>query len=360
MRAPQTFPLPVLVLGLVTSVCAGVGIAFLDLNFAYTILASLGATFLIGSVALGIELPSLGWRLEDTRRKQDTDMKQWVATHELGQPGRSEAEVAVDDDLVARFGEASELELRVEVARALLNQGVALDQLGRSDEALPVYDDLVARFGGASEFELRVEVARALLHKGAAFDKLALAVATALHDLRTSLAAVYGAAQTLRRHDFALDEAGRNRFVSLIVDESERLNRIVNEILNQLGRSEEPLAVATALRELRTSLAAVYGAAQTLRRHDFALDEAERNRFVSLIVDESERLNRIVNEILHQLGPSDEALAVYDDLVARFGEASEPELREQVARAERARANLRTSKEQLGQLRGRREGRLWS
>ncbi len=56
-------------------------------------------------------------------------------------------------------------------------------------------------------------------------------VTTASHELRTPLAAVYGAAQTLRRHDFALDEAGRARFISLITDESERLNRIVNEIL---------------------------------------------------------------------------------------------------------------------------------
>jgi PAS domain S-box-containing protein len=61
-------------------------------------------------------------------------------------------------------------------------------------------------------------------------------VATASHELRTPLAAVYGAAQTLRRHDFALDESGRERFVSLIVDEAERLGRIVNDILlaNQL------------------------------------------------------------------------------------------------------------------------------
>jgi two-component system phosphate regulon sensor histidine kinase PhoR len=61
-------------------------------------------------------------------------------------------------------------------------------------------------------------------------------VATASHELRTPLAAVYGAAQTLRRHDFALDEGGRERFVSLIVEESERLGRIVNDILlaNQL------------------------------------------------------------------------------------------------------------------------------
>jgi len=61
-------------------------------------------------------------------------------------------------------------------------------------------------------------------------------IATASHELRTPLAAVYGAAQTLLRHDFALDEGGRNRFISLIADESERLGRIVNEILlaNQL------------------------------------------------------------------------------------------------------------------------------
>ncbi|HMJ00106.1 MAG TPA: PAS domain S-box protein [Gaiellaceae bacterium] len=61
-------------------------------------------------------------------------------------------------------------------------------------------------------------------------------IATASHELRTPLAAVYGAAQTLLRHDFALDEGGRDRFVSMIADESERLGRIVNEILlaNQL------------------------------------------------------------------------------------------------------------------------------
>src|SRR5207302_3123823 len=67
-------------------------------------------------------------------------------------------------------------------------------------------------------------------------------IATASHELRTPLAAVYGAAQTLLRHDFALDESGRDRFVSLIAEESERLGRIVNEILlaNQLdsGRVE--------------------------------------------------------------------------------------------------------------------------
>jgi PAS domain S-box-containing protein len=70
-------------------------------------------------------------------------------------------------------------------------------------------------------------------------------IATASHELRTPLAAVYGAAQTLLRHDFALDETGRERFVSLIADESERLGRIVNEILlaNQLDAGRLDLDV---------------------------------------------------------------------------------------------------------------------
>jgi PAS domain S-box-containing protein len=85
-------------------------------------------------------------------------------------------------------------------------------------------------------------------------------IATASHELRTPLAAVYGAAQTLLRHDFALDEVGRDRFVSLIADESERLGRIVNEILlaNQLdaGRLDiqyEPFDAADVVERVAES-----------------------------------------------------------------------------------------------------------
>jgi PAS domain S-box-containing protein len=84
-------------------------------------------------------------------------------------------------------------------------------------------------------------------------------IATASHELRTPLAAVYGAAQTLLVHDFALDEGGRNRFIRLIAEESERLGRIVNEILlaNQLdaGRLDlgtepvDPIEVAERVVE---------------------------------------------------------------------------------------------------------------
>ncbi len=94
--------------------------------------------------------------------------------------------------------------------------------------------------------------------------------------------------------------------------------------------------VATASHELRTPLAAVYGAAQTLRRHDFALDEAGRERFVTMIVEEADRLSRIVNEILlaTQLDAGGPALAVepFDpaDLAWRLAEATRSHLRPEI------------------------------
>jgi PAS domain S-box-containing protein len=56
-------------------------------------------------------------------------------------------------------------------------------------------------------------------------------IATVSHELRTPLAAVYGAAMTLRRGDIELDEQRRNRLLAVIASESERLARIINEVL---------------------------------------------------------------------------------------------------------------------------------
>ncbi|MGZ9110646.1 MAG: hypothetical protein ACXW3X_06055 [Rhodoplanes sp.] len=44
---------------------------------------------------------------------------------------------------------------------ALVNKGVTLGTLSRSEEAIGVYDDVVARFGGATEPPLKEVVERA-------------------------------------------------------------------------------------------------------------------------------------------------------------------------------------------------------
>jgi tetratricopeptide (TPR) repeat protein len=73
----------------------------------------------------------------------------------LGQLNRSEDAIAVNDEVVARFGDAAEPELREEVARALFNKGITLGQLNRSEDEIAVYDEVLARFGDAAEPELR-------------------------------------------------------------------------------------------------------------------------------------------------------------------------------------------------------------
>jgi PAS domain S-box-containing protein len=56
--------------------------------------------------------------------------------------------------------------------------------------------------------------------------------------------------------------------------------------------------VSTVSHELRTPLAAIYGAAMTLRRRDVAVDESQRDRLLEVVSSESDRLARIVNDIL--------------------------------------------------------------
>ena len=80
----------------------------------------------------------------------------------LGELGRSEDAVGVYDQVVARYGEASEPEMREQVAKALINKGVTLGALGRSEDAVGVYDEVVARYSDKTEPILQqvVSVAR--------------------------------------------------------------------------------------------------------------------------------------------------------------------------------------------------------
>jgi PAS domain S-box-containing protein len=80
-------------------------------------------------------------------------------------------------------------------------------------------------------------------------------LATASHELRTPVSAVYGAAQTIARR--ALDGPTRAALLDVILSESQRLTRIVNDLLlaNTLDAGKphlelEPLSPAELVREL--------------------------------------------------------------------------------------------------------------
>jgi PAS domain S-box-containing protein len=56
-------------------------------------------------------------------------------------------------------------------------------------------------------------------------------LATASHELRTPVAAVYGAAMTLMRTDYVIGDEARTRLLEIIASESDRLTRIVDDVL---------------------------------------------------------------------------------------------------------------------------------
>jgi len=72
-------------------------------------------------------------------------------------------------------------------------------------------------------------------------------VATVSHELRTPLAAIYGAAMTLNQHDNRLDQDVRHSLMRVITVESERLAKIVGEVLlaNQLDAGALNLSIDT-------------------------------------------------------------------------------------------------------------------
>jgi hypothetical protein len=59
--------------------------------------------------------------------------------------------IAVYDEVIERFGAASERDLRHIVAQTLRNKASALADLGRSEEAIAVCDDVVKHFGAAND-----------------------------------------------------------------------------------------------------------------------------------------------------------------------------------------------------------------
>ena len=70
-------------------------------------------------------------------------------------------------------------------------------------------------------------------------------VATVSHELRTPLAAIYGAAMTLQRTDVELEAELRLRLLQIVVEESDRLGNIVNDLLlaSQLDRDSLHVAI---------------------------------------------------------------------------------------------------------------------
>ena len=103
-----------------------------------------------------------------------------------------------------------------------------------------------------------------------------------------------------RQQSFPLDGPGGELWLSLTAAEFPQGTVYAFRDLTE-ERAVEQLKsdfVSTVSHELRTPLAAIYGAAMTLRRDDVSLSVDQEEGMLDVISGESERLARIVNDIL--------------------------------------------------------------
>jgi signal transduction histidine kinase len=163
----------------------------------------------------------------------------------------------------------------------------------RASLALDHVDDAVALIGENGSILYANEATRSMFRSAAVPD----APFPPLEQLRGEIeAAVDDGSQAATIPVESPDE----RWLSIVAVRSEggtvyRLRDVTEE--HELERLRSDF-VATASHELRTPVAAVYGAAETLRRTDVELDDATRERLLDMIADGASSLAEIVDQIL--------------------------------------------------------------
>ncbi len=122
-------------------------------------------------------------------------------------------------------------------------------------------------------------------------------VATASHELRTPLAAVYGAAMTLRRSDFELDDERRELLLSVVAEESDRLARIVNDILWASRLDSGELEIDIAPLDARAPARRVVEAARTHLPHSLELVLVAPDD-VPLVAADEQKLTQVLTNLV--------------------------------------------------------------
>ncbi|MGM4894768.1 DUF4118 domain-containing protein [Tardiphaga sp. 839_C3_N1_4] len=107
-------------------------------------------------------------------------------------------------------------------------------------------------------------------------DRLRQALLTSIsHDLKTPLASVLGAASTLRDLSPKLSEAEKADLLSTVIDESERLNRFIANLLDMTKLESGAVVPNATLQDLTEIVgSALRRAGKILSRHRVALDLA--------------------------------------------------------------------------------------
>jgi PAS domain S-box-containing protein len=122
-------------------------------------------------------------------------------------------------------------------------------------------------------------------------------VTTASHELRTPLANVYGAARTLRRTDIDIPADVHDRFLDIIVGETERLTTIVSQILLAGQLEEGRVDVTASATDLRALAESVLDSARLRSPEQIEL-RLEQNGAPAVALADEDKLRQVLVNLL--------------------------------------------------------------
>jgi PAS domain S-box-containing protein len=123
-------------------------------------------------------------------------------------------------------------------------------------------------------------------------------VATVSHELRTPLAAIYGSALTLAREDLQLEADLSARLLGVIVDESERLAAIVNDLLLASQLDAGKLEVRIEHCDARSLTEHVVDAARTHLPEDVTLELDRAEADLPAVAADEGQLRQVLRNLI--------------------------------------------------------------
>jgi signal transduction histidine kinase len=123
-------------------------------------------------------------------------------------------------------------------------------------------------------------------------------VSTISHELRTPLAAIYGAALTLRREDVVLAEPQRTGLLEVIASESDRLARIVNDVLWVSKLESDGLRTAIEPRDPVELAGSVVEAARQYIPPGIKLELKTPKQGVPLVAADGDKVRQVLTNLV--------------------------------------------------------------
>lgn len=255
------------------------------------------------------------------------------ATAALSASKQAEDMLAACEKVVRRFGKSRSPAVLEWVAKALVNQGMALKRLGRPEAALAAWDDVVTRFEGSASPALVETVARTLVMKGA--------LLTETNQLQDALVAFekvverFGQSHMPALDDLVATALGNKGIVLQKLNLIDAARTAWEEVERRFAASSRPVIVEQVVKALinkGTSLV------ELDRPHDAlaVCNDVERRfgvgapRGLHALLAMS-----LVNKggVLEGLNRVEEAVTVYEEIVRRFEDSEDSAVQVQVARA---------------------------